>query len=930
MSGACVWYGSAGPCLEGTPVHLCIGEGIFQFLQSLPTKMASHASKTEPAVAVQHRDGLGRCLVATRFINVGEEVVCEPPLLKVPTGQTVQEAAHNRLFGFCQASHAVQQAVLDMFAATDLEPSEVAGLYCALDLQKIARLPWARPWSLDTLLRVWRVWQLNAHEFAQDSSALFELGSKLAHSCCNNTSYTSRRHPGSGCHIALSPIAAGDLVTTNYLGDWTLMSTPQRQALLLREKLFRCDCARCAAPDTTSTVPCPGCHPRAAGLLPADVALPAPGAAVHYAVPSADHARWVCGGCGRAWGGDAVFAPEREGPRGNLLERHLEDRVRAFDQRLDDNPLTTRSEILTLFATVSRVLGIRHWATAQVLKIECQYLASELQMSRGASSAVDEVLENLGLIWRFCVTAHVPLPCAVDGGCLQALLTHAPARTLPPVLLPRCLLYHVTQVTPDAAFAALLERCRVPPTGDAAAALLKATGNQAFGVGSFSEALLFYRGALMAHPALALQHPIHSNVAAALTKLGQYAPAAAAARACVALAPGWPKGYYRLAAAQLAAGNASEARAAAARAKELAPGDREVSALFAQAQSGPEPGTSPAGATGPAVPSLEEIADVLPTSFRNARLADLRAAYAEYRRSVQDRDVLAASAQWLVFFRLAAQGCPVESLAAIRRAKMAQAPVNMRLYGDGPRALWAEAPPDPTPLTLACLTARPEVVRLLLSLNADPNFRCRMGLTPLHALCGPARLNEPHARLNEPHARLNEPHARLNEPHAPHDTQPAEFPASSAIVSLLVATRADVNATDLSGCPLFAYAAARASPAVLRLLAERCADVAARQGDGATALHAAVLERNTAAIPVLLSLGLDPQARDNDARTPADCARISGHTACARALREAPCQFGGVSGGATGGGSAGGSAAGTCSDGGSGSGRGRGRRRKAM
>lgn len=62
------------------------------------------------------------------------------------------------------------------------------------------------------------------------STAVFEVGSKLAHTCSSpNTTYQSCM--GRGCHVALQDIAQGQLLTTCYLhADDLVMSTFARLA----------------------------------------------------------------------------------------------------------------------------------------------------------------------------------------------------------------------------------------------------------------------------------------------------------------------------------------------------------------------------------------------------------------------------------------------------------------------------------------------------------------------------------------------------------------------------------------------------------------------------------------------------------------------------------------------------------------------------
>jgi hypothetical protein len=141
------------------------------------------------------------------------------------------------------------------------------------------------PKAFDLLVRVWLIWVMNGHSFRL-GSALFNYGSKLTHTCgLSNTMYrtakgdiasvvesvdgssgSSSAEGGSlqqqppaaagggdanaaGAHLAMAHIAAGDLLTTNYLGmgHKRLMSTPARQKYLQDKFLFTCTCHRWVA-----------------------------------------------------------------------------------------------------------------------------------------------------------------------------------------------------------------------------------------------------------------------------------------------------------------------------------------------------------------------------------------------------------------------------------------------------------------------------------------------------------------------------------------------------------------------------------------------------------------------------------------------------------------------------------------------------------
>lgn len=72
-------------------------------------------------------------------------------------------------------------------------------------------------------------WALHHHCYAHCRSAVYELGSKLPHTCgAPNTQW--RSFNGRCYHVALAHIAPGELLTTTYIDDVldALMPTPMR------------------------------------------------------------------------------------------------------------------------------------------------------------------------------------------------------------------------------------------------------------------------------------------------------------------------------------------------------------------------------------------------------------------------------------------------------------------------------------------------------------------------------------------------------------------------------------------------------------------------------------------------------------------------------------------------------------------------------
>eukprot|EP01068_Selenidium_serpulae_P019084 Selendium_serpulae@DN6506_c1_g1_i1.p1 len=270
--------------------------------------------------------GLGRCLVAVKLIPAGTVFLKERPVITV---KLEVDRASSTLRKFCASSAETQAKVLDMFSPMD----EQTIPYLKLEgpVARLSREKWAEGHSRTILHKALLAFELNGIFFGTDSSALFELGSKLSHSCWSNSCFHVVE--GHGCHMALRPIAEGEMVTTDYLGESYLYGFPLRQRLLFEQKAFRCRCARCLGVDRARSVPCPGCHPHGSdGFLSEEVLQPE--ATVSYAVAQAGGVdEWRCEGCGKVWSGDEMFP--QHAPEGTRMEESLSKAVYEIDQELD-------------------------------------------------------------------------------------------------------------------------------------------------------------------------------------------------------------------------------------------------------------------------------------------------------------------------------------------------------------------------------------------------------------------------------------------------------------------------------------------------------------------------------------------------------------------------------------------------------------------
>ena len=389
-------------------------------------------------VEVVTRPGLGRCLVATSTILAGETIISEEPALQTsPEGDEQIDAPTAVLRAYCSASSDIQQTVIGSLATIEYESTCSTAVKAREDAEQIAESHlWAQGHDVNSLQLAIMAFRLNGHSFnGGRSAALFPLLSKAQHSCSPNALYQPTGIEGR--YVALTTILSGDEVVMNYLGAEATMGHRMRRSLLQMQKLFLCRCERCRAPDWSTQVPCPSCHPRSGedGMLPIDVIIdddedddddeiegsndggdgpkPATGR-VRYVVSTADGSEttsaeegacWRChSGCGGSFTSASCF-PALEVTDGDgevmmtgggvALGRRLETRlstlvcsteaaIHAEQSRLGCGPAgggcVPYQTILEAVSAAMHALGPRHWVTAKIANVQSEWLAGQMAL----------------------------------------------------------------------------------------------------------------------------------------------------------------------------------------------------------------------------------------------------------------------------------------------------------------------------------------------------------------------------------------------------------------------------------------------------------------------------------------------------------------------------------------------------------------------
>jgi hypothetical protein len=260
-------------------------------------------------VSMQVCGASGRLLLGTRDFEKGEYIVVDTPLIvSLAFEGIVEEASAQALAESWADRHGLQAASflktlsflkgvghasvgerkgLDDFFAPVCPPQLRPFLEVA---EACANFPWGAGVSIVELKRAVLVFKCNAHTFSSAGighTAVFPIGSKINHSCDNNTFYSSTLIPGEGVWVALRRITSGEEITHSYIEpvypatmrlqhlqqQYVLSSvltpliccfinTPctNRTLMLYCRYAFTCSCRLCtAAPDVYRALPCPAC-----------------------------------------------------------------------------------------------------------------------------------------------------------------------------------------------------------------------------------------------------------------------------------------------------------------------------------------------------------------------------------------------------------------------------------------------------------------------------------------------------------------------------------------------------------------------------------------------------------------------------------------------------------------------------------------------
>jgi hypothetical protein len=217
----------------------------------------------QPLFSVRALPGRGRCLVADCAIAAATELMCERPLMRLPTLPPAQRDApgaslrlvFSAFSAFMQLTAEAQARVLDMWAPIDGErAASVRSAAVACGLADSADSE-----QCDRLCTVASAMHFNAIDIKPARAdgaagagvdlgrALFATACRMSHACAPNCAWHA---DASGARVvrSLRAIAGGEELTVDYHAETEAgRPAPWRAEELRRKYEFDCACARCAA-----------------------------------------------------------------------------------------------------------------------------------------------------------------------------------------------------------------------------------------------------------------------------------------------------------------------------------------------------------------------------------------------------------------------------------------------------------------------------------------------------------------------------------------------------------------------------------------------------------------------------------------------------------------------------------------------------------
>eukprot|EP00906_Rhabdomonas_costata_P033402 RCo047083 len=250
--------------------------------EELPPQFVKSKSKyarldADPNIIVRETRIVDNAACAARDFAIGETVFKEQPLIVIPkdpvpgheevfaelariaSSRGLAESYIYSIFHYNLVDEITRNRVQECFCP-ELGSDNVEMKYYVAMCEDVVKMPQYSKFTIEELVRYLLILRTNQHASGEqlNCSALYELGSKVTHSCDPNCMCIM-----GGVTIeyrAIRPIRRLDMLTFSYISAFDLWkSTPERRTLIRPQRFFDCCCSRCVGPDFTRRMRCPAC-----------------------------------------------------------------------------------------------------------------------------------------------------------------------------------------------------------------------------------------------------------------------------------------------------------------------------------------------------------------------------------------------------------------------------------------------------------------------------------------------------------------------------------------------------------------------------------------------------------------------------------------------------------------------------------------------
>mmetsp|Transcript_29148 Transcript_29148/g.44070 ORF Transcript_29148/g.44070 Transcript_29148/m.44070 type:complete len:487 (-) Transcript_29148:87-1547(-) len=274
----------------------------------------------------------------------------------------------------------------------------------------------------DDARKVMLVWSCNSFQ----GGRIYAQQSRINHSC--NPNAVIRANEDKQTVLAACSIKAGEEICISYLGLLLYADRPVRQAQLLADKHFQCNCCRCSQFfDPAAAIPCVTCHDRNGRYLDENVAYDDE-ENVNYMFPR-QSLDFECSKCKYTTKLDTDEPSKEIFSAIKAVEGKIVIHLENIDEEQTQDEEAWETQLHQLTCSVA---GANHWTTNMMSLTRLDRILKQhhtLMIQSGEPPGIEEIAETIDSLQRICRFVD-GLELKLDIGHLLSDVVIGVARTL--------------------------------------------------------------------------------------------------------------------------------------------------------------------------------------------------------------------------------------------------------------------------------------------------------------------------------------------------------------------------------------------------------------------------------------------------------------------------------------------------------------------